>query len=94
MRNLRTALALAAFPAPFAGAYGAEDLGGAIVDAIASAPKPQPLRGSLLSASASRICADPGRSGFGWLSAGAQPVNQIVSKVARSRPSRSAKRSA
>jgi len=36
--------------------------------------------------------AEPGRNGFGWLSCGAQPDSQITSKVARMRPSGSAKR--
>jgi len=46
------------------------------------------------SASSSRIFADPGFSGFCWLSCGAQPASQMRSKVARRRPSLSAKRSA
>ena len=37
---------------------------------------------------------EPGRSGFCWLSCGAQPESQTISKVARRRPSGSAKRSA
>lgn len=41
------------------------------------------------SASESRMRADPGRSGFCWLSCGAQPENQTRSKVARTRPSAS-----
>ena len=45
------------------------------------------------SASASRRCAEPGASGFCWLSCGAQPDSQTISKVARMRPSGSAKRS-
>ena len=45
------------------------------------------------SASASRCAAEPGLSGFCWLSCGAQPDNQTISKVARTRPSASAKRS-
>ena len=40
------------------------------------------------SASARRVCAEPGRSGFCWLSCGAQPESQIISKVARILPSR------
>ena len=44
---------------------------------------------------ASRLAfAEPGFSGFGWLSCGAQPDSQMMSKVARMRPSGSAKRSA
>ncbi len=46
------------------------------------------------SASASRCAAEPGLSGFCWLSCGAQPDSQTISKVARRRPSASAKRSA
>ena len=42
----------------------------------------------------SRACAEPGRSGFCWLSCGAQPESQITSKVARILPSGSAKRCA
>ena len=38
--------------------------------------------------------ADPGSSGFGWLSCSAQAASQTRSKVARRRPSGSAKRSA
>ena len=38
--------------------------------------------------------AEPGLSGFGWLSCGAQAESQMKSKVARMRPSASAKRSA
>ena len=38
--------------------------------------------------------AEPGRSGFGWLSCWAQPDSQMMSKVARIRPSGSAKRCA
>ena len=45
-------------------------------------------------ASARLAFADPGFSGFCWLSCGAQPDDQITSKVARMRPSGSAKRSA
>ena len=37
--------------------------------------------------------AEPGCNGFCWLSCGAQPDSQITSKVARMRPSASAKRS-
>jgi len=44
-------------------------------------------------ASASLAFAEPGRSGCCWLSWGAQPDSQITSKVARMRPSGSAKRS-
>ena len=44
-------------------------------------------------ASSRLAVADPGLSGFGWLSCGAQPDSQITSKVARMRPSGSAKRS-
>ena len=40
------------------------------------------------SASASRACAEPGRSGFCWLSCGAQPDSQMISNVARTLPSR------
>ena len=39
------------------------------------------------SASASRCAAEPGLSGFCWLSCGAQPDSQTISKVARMRPS-------
>ncbi len=39
-------------------------------------------------------CAEPGFSGCCWLSCGAQPDSQTISKVARTRPSGSAKRSA
>ena len=46
------------------------------------------------SASASRCVAEPGLSGFCWLSCGAQPDSHTISKVARRRPSASAKRSA
>ncbi len=42
---------------------------------------------------ASRVVADPGFSGFCWLSWGAQPESQRRSNVARKRPSESAKRS-
>ena len=43
---------------------------------------------------ASRLAfAEPGCNGFCWLSCGAQPDSQITSKVARMRPSASAKRS-
>lgn len=45
-------------------------------------------------ASASRALALPGFSGCCWLSCGAQPDTQTISKVARTRPSASAKRSA
>src|SRR5262249_18713603 len=45
------------------------------------------------SASARRRLAEPGASGFCWLSCGAQPESQAISKVARMRPSASAKRS-
>ena len=38
--------------------------------------------------------AEPGRSGLGWLSCGAQPDSQMMSKLARTRPSRSEKRRA
>lgn len=34
--------------------------------------------------------ADPGCSGFGWLACGAQPDREIISNVARMRPSASA----
>src|SRR5262245_52216361 len=44
------------------------------------------------SASARRRIADPGASGFCWLSWGAQADSQTISKVARMRPSGSAKR--
>ena len=46
------------------------------------------------SASASRACAEPGRNGRCWSGCGAQPTSQAMSKVARSRPSVSAKRAA
>ena len=36
--------------------------------------------------------AEPGRSGLGWLSCGAQPDSQMMSKLARMRPSGSEKR--
>jgi len=49
---------------------------------------------SVPSAAARRVCAEPGRSGFCWLSCGAQPESQMISKVARMRPSWSAKRCA
>ena len=45
-------------------------------------------------ASARRAAAEPGRSGFGWSAAGAQPVRKITSKVARTRPSGRPKRAA
>ena len=45
-------------------------------------------------ASASRIVAEPGCKGFGWLWCGAQALSQTMSKVALNRPSGSAKRSA
>jgi hypothetical protein len=48
----------------------------------------------LFSASASRVVAEPGFCGFCWLSCGAQPLSHRMSKVARSRPSGSANRSA
>ena len=44
-------------------------------------------------ASARLAFADPGCSGCCWLVCGAQPDSQITSKVARMRPSGSAKRS-
>ena len=44
---------------------------------------------------ASRLAfAEPGRSGCCWLACGAQPDSQMMSNVARMRPSASAKRSA
>jgi hypothetical protein len=46
-----------------------------------------------LTASAMLVFAEPGFSGFCWLSCGAQPDSQITSMVARMRPSGSAKRS-
>src|SRR5271170_2036350 len=46
------------------------------------------------SASSSRIAADPGFNGFGWLSCGTQPLSHKISNVARKRPSGSANRSA
>src|SRR5712692_4801272 len=46
------------------------------------------------SASASRVLAEPGASGCGWLACGFQPESQTMSKVARTRPSGSPKRSA
>ena len=45
------------------------------------------LRSFVPSASASRASALPGRSGFCWLSCGAQPVAVTISKVAGTRPS-------
>jgi hypothetical protein len=45
-------------------------------------------------ASSSRIAAEPGFNGFGWLSCGDQPLSHKISNVARKRPSGSAKRSA
>jgi len=48
---------------------------------------------SFFTASARLAFAEPGRSGCCWLSCGAQPDSQITSKVARMRPSVSAKRS-
>jgi hypothetical protein len=45
-------------------------------------------------ASARRAFAEPGRNGRCWLSWGAQPESQTRSKLARSRPSGSPKRSA
>ena len=44
-------------------------------------------------ASARRILAEPGRRGFCWRSCGAQPVTVMISNVAGTRPSGSAKRS-
>ena len=44
-------------------------------------------------ASESRRVAEPGLSGFCWLSWGAHPDNQMISKLARKRPSSSANRS-
>jgi hypothetical protein len=52
------------------------------------------LRSLTPSASARRALAEPGRKGRCWLSCGAQPDSQTRSKLARSRPSASAKRSA
>ena len=52
------------------------------------------LRSSVPSASASRVRAEPGRSGFGCSGAGAQPVRKITSKLARTRPSGVPKRAA
>ena len=52
------------------------------------------LRSLTPSASARRALAEPGRKGRCWLSCGAQPESQTRSKLARSRPSASAKRSA
>src|ERR1700752_4739160 len=46
------------------------------------------------SASARRVRAEPRRSGFCWLSCGAQPESQMISNVARTLPSESEKRSA
>ena len=58
-------------------------------DALAIAPAFSPAGISLVpSASASRVRAEPGASGFCWLSCGAQPESQTISKVARMRPSR------
>src|SRR5262249_30234341 len=51
------------------------------------------LSSVLRNASASRCLADPGGRGFCWLSWGAQPDSQMMSKVARMRLSGSAKRS-
>ncbi len=51
-------------------------------------------RAGARSASASRDRADPGFSGFCWLSCGAQPVSVMISKVARTRPPAAPKRSA
>ena len=48
----------------------------------------------VLSASARRMRAEPGLSGCCWLACGAQPDSHTISKVARTRPSGSAKRSA
>src|SRR5208283_4937298 len=53
----------------------------------------QPQRRTF-SASESHVVAEPGVSGFGWLSCGAQPESHRMSKVARSRPSGSENRSA
>ena len=50
--------------------------------------------GDRFTASARLAFAEPGRSGCCWLSCGAQPDSQMMSKVARMRPSGSAKRSA
>jgi hypothetical protein len=47
----------------------------------------------LFTASSRLALAEPGRSGFGWLSCGAQADSQTMSKVVRMRPSVSAKRS-
>ena len=49
---------------------------------------------ALLTASASDIFAEPGFSGFCWLSCGAHPDNQTMSNVTRMRPSGSENRSA
>ena len=57
-------------------------------------PAFSPAGSSLVpSASARRCRAEPGASGFCWLACGAQPESQTISKVARTRPSRSEKRS-
>ena len=58
------------------------------------APEMYPPISRVPNASASRVLAEPGRSGFCWLSCGAQPESHTISKVARMRPSGSAKRSA
>src|SRR3954468_1649386 len=49
---------------------------------------------AFFTASARLAFADPGLSGCCWLACGAQPESQMMSNVARMRPSASAKRSA
>src|SRR4051794_39772232 len=53
----------------------------------AALPTKAHVFGGLFTASAKLAFADPGCSGFCWLSCGAQPDSQITSKVARMRPS-------
>ena len=58
-------------------------------------PSPVPPAGIALplTASARLAFAEPGFNGCCWLACGAQPDSQMMSKVARMRPSGSAKRS-
>ena len=66
------------------------------IERLSAAPHPASAGTEICTrfTAASRLAfAEPGRNGFCWLSCGAQPDSQMMSKVARMRPSGSAKRS-